>query len=260
MTAHADVLEIIDYAAGTLPARRAQQLQRHCSECAECGDRLAAVLLLQQARAAERPRRGATRAGVIAAAAAILAALALGLWVLRPATGIVTPQPDGLAAAAGIANDLDYLQEPLGWLLWTVEMQVGAATPAAAGAPLHGTLADVVSLLRAGEYGLAATDVADADGTGIAPLLVGIARVHAGDAAGARPALTAAMEAFGEASENSTMQHAARLYLAEAEWQCGEAEVARRHLETLVEQASDRDAFQDAAAARLLALDRGVER
>lgn len=252
MSLHADVLELIDYAGGRLPTERSQQLRRHCTECAECGDRLAAILVLRDAQAAPVARRFAGRAAMALAAAATLATLALGLWSLRTvALPAAVPDPAAIDAT-------DSLQEPLRLLLWTVERSHGGPAHVAVGEPGDAETAEAATLLRAGEFGGAAAVMSRAGDSGLIQLLLGVARVHAGDGAAARAPLERALASLEGGGDAMPLAQAARLYLGEALLQSGDVQAARARLETLAGAEGERDAFADAAARRLEAIDRAA--
>jgi hypothetical protein len=91
---HISAERLAALAAGELPEADREAVLRHLEECAPCGDRLAAVLLLR------RGRTSAPARGWIALAAAAALVLLAGAWVLLPpapaersAPAASTPQP-----------------------------------------------------------------------------------------------------------------------------------------------------------------------
>lgn len=144
---HPDPYDMVAYARGHLHSGAADELLEHCESCSECGNQLAAVLLLRQSRGG---RAGISGRRWIAAAAAAVLAIGLGVggyWVSRvptPADGIDPSRPsatmtvpEGRAEDSGGASGFSDLVTPElpDWALGSHELALSyyRAVPADSG-------------------------------------------------------------------------------------------------------------------------------
>jgi len=89
---HISAERLAALAAGELPEAEREVVLRHLEECAPCGDRLAAALLLRGGHA------GAPGRGRIALAAAAALVLLAGAWMMLPRYAAGPPEPAPAAA------------------------------------------------------------------------------------------------------------------------------------------------------------------
>lgn len=203
---HVDPVTIVDYVRGRLSGSRSAAVREHCHECADCGDQLAAVMLLRQGM----ERRPSKRWPQIAAVAVLVLAVGIGLALtlrgpaatqdgLLPAAAAPERTP---AAVRSRASGVVSLPEPLAdpqfqafagrSLAFVTEAEVGADLPAAAGDPAAALLR-ARAVLAEGDFAAAAAALApfaERDHTVGTPLL-GISLYLAGHAAEAAPVLVA---------------------------------------------------------------------
>ncbi len=105
MSRHFTAMEMADYARGLIAGSEGESLLQHCKECAQCGDQLAAILVLRRAKAAGHPllstrqRSRVSRKRWLAAAAGVvgIGVLAVGAQVLRPGV-----EPDASTARSAL--------------------------------------------------------------------------------------------------------------------------------------------------------------
>lgn len=105
---HADPLDMVAYVRGSLSDARAAEVRKHCFACRDCGDQLAAVLILRGATPA-RASAPWYASRLVAAAAGVVLLIGAVAWF---ASGGVVAGPPGLmdnssaAASDGSASSL----------------------------------------------------------------------------------------------------------------------------------------------------------
>lgn len=245
MSAHPDVVELVDYARGVLVAERARRLRDHCTACAECGDQLAALLLLQPSARHAAPGRAA-KFGRVAAAVGLLAVILAGWWIVTPGSQPAAPPTPGTGTS--------HLEGSLAALIWTVDVQMGSTESAAAGGRSpDAAIVESVVALRSEDFAAADAAAVQAGDDGLAALLQGVARLHGGDPMAALAPLEQALDTL-DGSGETAYAHAARLYLAEALLRSGRAEEASLHLAMLADSSGEPDLFEEVGARRLESL------
>lgn len=153
MIEHPTIEELVAYPLGALPAERSRQVWQHCSGCSECGNELAAIILVRSAaiteEAAEHPREDRSRVEplredrpgekrsrenwkYLAIAASIVATIGIGWMSLRLLRGPSDGQLAGTRAPA-VPADPDYAALATRETLPQTHLhfRFGMATPAA---------------------------------------------------------------------------------------------------------------------------------
>lgn len=225
---HVDPLDLVAYARGALHRAPAARVREHCRTCVECGDQLAAVMLLRR-RAGVRPLN--RRPSRLAAAAGI-AVVALGagvLWFSGTSGSVDTAGSVGTIDVPVAATPrVDPRSDPSIMAMVTYigrELDPGTVASADAGTAAAGRA------LVAGDYGRA-VDLLRAAPEGVEELL-GLALYFDGRADEAREVLEAVVSP--PAAGFGRLPHVSRLatyLLAAAYVEIGDLEAARRFLDT----------------------------
>lgn len=172
MIEHPTIEELVSYPLGELTAERSRQVWQHCSGCSECGNELAAVILVRSAaitdEAAERPRAESSRAGrsleespredrpretwkYLAIAASIVVVIGIGWASLRLLRGPSDEQLAGTGApAAPAAPEYAALATRETLPQTHLDFRFGLATPAAS--THRGRVRDGVHAIVDGRY------------------------------------------------------------------------------------------------------------
>ncbi len=115
---HTDPLDMVGYVRGSLSQECAAEVREHCFACRECGDQLAAVILLRRAAPLPAPAPWYWSRPVAAAAAVVLL-VGAGAWLATsgaevPNAGVIddravaTRSPE--RAGRAVLADRDYLE------------------------------------------------------------------------------------------------------------------------------------------------------
>ncbi len=274
---HADPLDMVDYVRGSLSQDRADEVREHCFACRDCGDQLAAVILLRRAAPRQNQAPWYAHRSVAAAAAAVLlvgaAVWFVGFGTERSVAGS-TDNHAAVAASPGAAPPpelagRDYLEVTpsdarilgaIAFMLEAVHEPGRVVTGSGAEADRSIALLAGVGALGDARYGEAGSHLAEfasvyhPDGT----LLLGLALFFEGRRMpAARQALEAHVSRLQDSdSEWGTAGRAAAYYLARLQVQAGEYAAARTLLARIVQHdgSSDGDRVQEAVNQLLLEL------
>jgi len=105
---HPPVQRLIAYSRGELEQRDAARVRKHATECADCGDQLAALMLLREHMILgidEAPVRDVASSGGGRSVAAGVAAAVLALVVAVAAAVAWEPRPVGAGAEASVVEE-----------------------------------------------------------------------------------------------------------------------------------------------------------
>ncbi len=280
---HADPLDMVTYVRGCLSEARAEEVRKHCFACRDCGDQLAAIILLRGAAPVRASVPWYASRWVAAAAGVVLlvgaSAWLVGLGVGAGPRGVVdngdvVASPDrsidSLPGAGGFAAltaaDVEIIN-----LIALVEGQLsGLEVPAAAGSEAADTLSSVqagVGALAGGDYGKAAGYL-DRFGDSYHPAgtyLLGLALFFEGSRLpDARQALETHLSALGDPGRTDwdSAGRTTAYYLARLHLEAGRSGAARQLLRqaatvgaTDLALESDLDLVQTAVRQLLLELD-----
>jgi hypothetical protein len=231
---HTPAQQLVRYTLGELDSPGAARVRRHAAQCAECGDQLAALILLrtddvdQAAPLAVAPARGATRrfaSGLAAAAATLLVGVAA--WAL------LAPGEAGWERAADVANGA-LLQETAEDLDLVFGVDVSGATVDATASDTE-QIGRALALVRSGDLAGAAGALSDFDtrwdrfGTG----LLGMTEfVRGADRATAVLEFYVAEHASGHLvrGDSRSPEDVVLFFLAQARFAAGDAGGAREAL------------------------------
>ncbi len=86
MSFHVDSVDLVGYVRGRLGSRQAARVRVHCVECVDCGDQLAAVMLLRSGLGSSAPVSSVRWGPVLAVAAGVFLAVGAGVFAWRSPT------------------------------------------------------------------------------------------------------------------------------------------------------------------------------
>ncbi len=278
LVVHADPLDMVTYVRGCLSEERAEEVRKHCFACRDCGDQLAAIILLRGAAPLRSSVPWYARRSIAAAAAAVIVLVGAAAWVAgrgaAPATrgpidveAIVAASPDGASGSpTGVRVFTEITLADIGIIEKVADlgsMIVGAENPAT---NVNVGAAEVITALQAGVRALADGEYGDAAralggfASSYHPLgtpLLGLALFFDGsDLPAARQALEAHVTVLDDLElTDSSNGHAAAYYLARLYLQAGHDHTARELLRRIVpDPGSDPDRLQEAVKQLLLEL------
>ncbi|MFW6198875.1 MAG: hypothetical protein ACOC5E_03535 [Acidobacteriota bacterium] len=163
---HPDPTEMVAYARGALDADDAAAVLEHCESCRDCGNQLAAVLLLRQSRESTAyPRRWIAAA----AAAMLVVGLVTGVYWLQgspgpgedslPGAPSIVEAPPGAEHEAATASYADLASREIpDWYFGTFEIVIerfGAVAADAGGPSLIAIFREAITAMKRGQYGRA---------------------------------------------------------------------------------------------------------
>jgi hypothetical protein len=243
-TDHVEVMRLLDYARGRLGRRSAHSVREHCMGCEDCGDQLAAALLLRESTAgaeAARPAAASRRYPAAAAAAAAVLLAGAAFWsqdgLVRRAGSIVdAPRGDAIAPGAEGPRLPASVEPVLTPMIWGLELHVGDVRTVSAGSRSL-DLRDALVALRAGDAALVTERLAAYE-LGADPavdIVVGTAQLLRGNASAAAERLSNALVGVRLTDPNTRAEfRGAAVFLAEAFAQQGDIAAALATLERVV--------------------------